>query len=216
MNDHIKQQLAILENDLKQPVPKQLATIIDEVQKGAATFVEISFIAPNDPFKTEVPKMEFKFRRSGSPALLVLECEWLASIEEELYRLNLQVQTQEQEAMRGGTLLLSNLRAADIIWGKGFVDSVLWVVIEERFKGLELFKTLKEEYSTSAKPYESTHLYECKNYLQSCINGFGNSLVFQLKYDDKIAYRILVGAVVYMLDKRFNISLRKTLFPNRH
>lgn len=215
MSDYIKLQLKNLEKELKTPFPKEFKSLLENIENGISKFVQVNFIAPSDPFKTEKPRFEFQFRQADASSLLVLECEWQASIEEQLYQLHIKVSSLEQEAMRGGTLLLSNLRTADILWGKDYVDSVLWSVVSDRFEGVQVIQDLKQEFSHN-KPYDSTHRIECMNYLKSSVNGFGNSLVLQLQYDDKTAYRILVGAVVYMLDRRFNISLRKTLFPKKY
>lgn len=174
-------------------------------------FFTAEFIIPQDPFQTEDARFRFELV-DVPPRFTEFNIAWSPKLEAELYKRNIKMSSPEQEAFRGGYLLLSNLRFPGIKFGEDYTNGVLIEVIQERFGGIkviaDMIKDLREY-----KPSRGVGYLECKNYLKSAVDGYGNSLVMELKYTDKTAFAILMAAIVVLLDRRFRISLRQTLFP---
>lgn len=214
MSEVINHKLKELVSELKRPYSEDVIGFFQNVDAGNARIQAVNFVGAEDPLKMGPPKFEFNYRMAGAPALLVLSTPWLATLEQELFNRGLKVATLEQEAMRGGTLLLSNMRYADIAFGQNYSNNVLLDFIRERFGSIDVVTQILSNMKYSLPP-NSGQLHDCRNYVESAINGLGNSLVLQLHYDNQVAFRVLVGAVVYFLDQRFQVSLSKILFPKK-
>ena len=214
MSEIINKKLKKLVAELREPYPHQVKDLFDRIDQGVTKLNFINFIGPEDPLEMGAPQFEFHFLNQGAPNEWILPCPWMATLEEELFKRRLKVQTPEQEAYRNGTRLLSNLKWADIQFGKGYTSQVLWKYLDERFGNIPQIKEILSNVA-HYKAYESPHALECQSYIKSVIDGTGNSLVMNLGYDNKKAFSILVGSIIYMLDKRHNITIGKLLFPNR-
>jgi hypothetical protein len=129
-----------------------------------------------------------------------------------LIRLGVAMESPSNEAIRMGKLLIDNLRLPDTRFGKHFTDSVLWPLIDQRFGHIPMIRDALDGLAHHS-PYRGESLEECGAYLRAAIDGAGNSIVLQLGYQEPRAFAVLAGAVLYMLDQRHHISLRRTLFP---
>ena len=215
MFEIIDKKLKQLFAEFREPYPIEVNDMFEQIDQRTARLNSIRFVSPEDPLEVALPNFEFYFRLDNAPAELILTCSWMVTLEEELYRRRLKVSTHGEEAYRSGTRLLSNLRLPDIQYGKGYTSQVLWRYLDARFGNIPQVREILDNMA-HYRPYESVHALDCQNYIKSSIDGLGNSLILQLHYNEKEAFSILVGAIIYMLDKRYNITLGKILFPNNH
>lgn len=199
--------------DMEQPLQSQAVAFLEEVDKMKPEFFTADFCLPEDPMKANEGYFHFEFT-STPPRFKIVELPWTPKLEAELYKRHVRMAKPEQEAVRAGMLLLSNLRYADIRFGKDYSSAVLAEVIGERFGDIDVVKSLLAQ-SRSANASKGNSYQECRSYLKSCVDGLGNSLIVELRYKNNTAFSILVGAIVFLLDQRFHISLRNILFPKK-
>lgn len=198
--------------DMERPLSALEAAFLKEYDEERPEFFKAEFLQhSNDPWQTKPGFFQFEFS-SSPPIFKTLKFDWTPTFERELFQRRIKMARPEQEAIRGSTLLLSNLRFPGIKFGEDYTNAVLLEVIKDRFGEIGVVSELLAEIRRY-NPNKGVSYAECKNYLKSAIDGYGNSLVLELGYKDNTAFAILVGAVVAMLDKRFRISLRKTIFP---
>jgi len=203
--DYIKKVQAPLDDKAQQFVQRVLGS--------RGTIASKEFIAPTQPLDLLnglKPYFEFGFNTNSGVEKVVQN--WMEKIETDFYRAGIQMDSSLSEALRGGTLLLSNMNWPDLQFGRDFTDHVIWDFVNERFGTIEVIRNLLEKIPFNS-PRNSASYAECKNFVSTSINGYGNSLVIQLHYGNDIAFPILVAAVAYMLDLRFSITLRKALYP---
>jgi hypothetical protein len=197
--------------DMERPLSSKEISFLRLLDEEKPEFFTAEFILPDNPFQTKSGFFQFEFS-SKPPIFRTVNIDWSPGFERELFKRHIKMARPEQEAIRGSMLLLSNLRFPGVKFGEDYTNAVLAEVIKERFGKIQVVADLLSDIR-EYNPNKGVSYSECRDYLRSAINGYGNSLVFELKYKDNTAFAILVGAVVAMLDKRFRISLRKTLFP---
>lgn len=197
--------------EMEEPLSSSAIKFLKLYDKKKPEFFTASFEDSTDPFR--LGNGEFKFELTYTPPQLVeFTVPWSPKFESELYRRHIKMASPEQEAIRGGFLLLSNLKFSGIKFGEDYTNAVLVELIKERFGTIDVIRNLLEKVR-EYNPSKGNSYLDCKNYLKSAINGYGNSLVLELKYKDSKAFIIMVAAIVVLIDKRFRISLRETLFP---
>lgn len=197
--------------EMEAPLNADAVNFLQMIDAEKPEFFSATFHTSKNPL--QIDEGLFKFELTYTPPEIIeFNIPWTPKFEAELYRRHVRMSAPEFEAIRGGYLLLSNLRFPGIKYGEDYSNSVLVEVIRERFGSIEVIESLLNEIR-EYNPSKGASYLECRNYLKSAIDGYGNSLVLELHYKDKTAFGILVGALVVMLDKRFRISLRKVLFP---
>jgi hypothetical protein len=191
------------------PLPREAVGLLLDIERRSVRLSGCEFHIPEDAWNTE-PAGAFVVHvvTRQDP----IEVPWSEKLNGEFLRLGIRVVSPQQEAFRFGTHLLSNLRYPDIRFGKDFTNSVLWDVVSVRFGSVpEVHRTLKRIPHHSA--HQSTEYGECHHYLESCLSGLGNALVVQLHYENRgSAYSILAAAALFVLDRRYSLSLRDSLF----
>jgi len=195
-------------DDSDRPLPREALGLLGAIEARAARLEGCDFHVPEDPWSTEVAGTFVLHLVGRAP----VELDWSEKLNGELLRLGIRVDSQQHEALRFGTHLLSNLRYPDIRFGKDFTNHVLWKVVAERFGSIpEVRRTLGS--ISHLDPYQSPEYADCQHYLAMCIAGLGNALVTQLRYENHgPAFSILAAAVLFMLDRRHSLSLRHSLF----
>lgn len=209
MNKIIDEKLKQLDKELAIPFPDEIADLLAMVDMKSVFLIDVEFILPDDPLQKGLPQFQFKYNLNNTTQ--VVSCRWFASLEEELFRRGQKVKSLDQEAARGGYRLASNMRLSDILYGASLSNSILLEIIEIRFGNLKPINKLIAQVKHFKKPISENEL-DCRNYLEACINGLGNSLILQLNYDNAQAYQILVGAVTFLMDRRFSISISNAIF----
>lgn len=199
--------------DMEKPLQPAARSFLEVFDQNRPEFFTAEFRLPEDPMRATEGQFHFEYT-SRPPTFTTVDLPWEPKFEAELYKRRIRMAKPEQEAVRAGMLLLSNLRYSDIRFGKDYTSAVLVEVIGDRFGEIDVIKSLLAK-SKSANASRGNSYSECKSYLKSCIDGLGNSLVVELGYKNNTAFSILVGAIVFLLDQRFHISLRNILFPKR-
>lgn len=132
-----------------------------------------------------------------------------------LWSRGIRMATWEQEAMRFGEHLLSNLATADELFGRECVDTALCEVL---FRTFEDVPVIVGALNQIPRPHvnDLDAFVDCQNFIAGSINGLGNELVVCLNYpDDGTAFSILTGAIAFLLDRRYSLSLRNILFGHQ-
>ncbi len=214
MNKMIQKQIDALEREFKKPYPDEIKQIFELKDSKQIQIKEVRFSFPKDPLEMSEAGFEFEYKQNDDSTHQIRKCKWYETLEEELLKRGIQVVSLKQEALRCGYHLRSNLKTSDILYGKSLTNITLRDFIEERFGDLPPIKNIVEQIK-HFQADENPNSSDCQNYIKSCINGLGNSLVWQLKYNNNEAFQILVGAVTYLLDQRYSISISKAFFENR-
>jgi hypothetical protein len=137
------------------------------------------------------------------------ELPWSDVLNLELIKRRIRMATPDQEALRFGMHLLANLQYADDQFGTDFTNAVLWEVVKTRFGRVsainETLDAIPHDAPTQGAPYLA-----CVTYIETCVDGIGNSLVVELGYDNqRTAFAILSGAVLFVLERRHRLSFRR-------
>jgi hypothetical protein len=140
--------------------------------------------------------------------LSTIEERWTESFQRELLERGVRMKTRDEEAVRTGVHLLSNFAYADMQFGTKLTDTAVWRAISDRFTSIPTvagsLKASLPSFEPTTKEYEN-----CVSFVRQCIDGYGNSLFVQLKYNDPEAFGILVGGVWIVLQSRFSLFGRK-------
>lgn len=139
--------------------------------------------------------------------------EWSPSLERFLFEAGIKATNESQESLRGANLLLQNVRAADMKWGKDYVNAVLHGLLHELYPKQPVIQDLLD-HVPAGDPSGSRAFSDCYQYLENCLRGYGNSLVMELGYKSVSASTIFTHAIAMLFDARHRITSARKLFPN--
>ncbi len=202
---------ALLAGKKRDPQHPQVV-FLEKLKQKHYRIASVGFWRDLDPMTSAAPRVYLTIENGGPPHQQAMD--WTPDLEAFLFRNGVKAEDEDQEAERGAYLLLQNLRWADAKWGsKTFVDSVLHQIVSESFGKIVPIKDLLAAIHIDKS--HSSQQAECYAYLRHCISGYANSLIFELGYRRAFASGIVSLAVARMLDERFGITERYTIFPLR-
>lgn len=192
--------------EAQRPLDANAAAFLDLYDRGAVRNLRAGFerarLGPRagPSFKIEYQAGHRRF----------LELEWSMKIEAELMRRGIKMATSAEEAARGGALLSFDLIPIEIEYGREYTSSVLVELARERFGGVPLFAKALSTLELVAPSHDGPYA-ACRQLVAHTIDGYGSSLMVELKYSGEEAFAVLVGAVWYVLDERLGLSLLRSI-----
>lgn len=161
--------------------------------------------APNEPVYA------LTLEKGGLSTLQMLP--WSPELEEFLLEERpTRMATQDEEIERLANVVSNNLRSAEDSVGKDFAQAVFIEVISKQPE-FDLVDVLARVAVTPASK-SSVSYATCSDFLRHSIHGLRNAAVLFLRYpDDQSTSKMMGKAVAIVLDDRFHISLRDSLFP---
>lgn len=190
---------------------KEVANFLQLVDAGKAQVTSSRFVASLDPLIDPVSHFEISYSAKRPETLRV---EWSETVERAFLERGIKMDLLEEEALRGGTLLFSTMRFLDTAFGKVLIDTALSRAVLSRFATIPAIVQLLHQWRADEDPRSIPR--ECKAQIDLVFDGYGNSLLLELHYPADDAYAILVGAIFYLIDKRFLISaLRRLSAPKK-
>jgi len=172
-----------------------------------------TFARFTDGLRWEPPVYMFRLERGEETKHEKMD--WHPDLERVLFEHKIRVETHDQEASRGGHLLLQNLTWSDKTWGKDYTNHVLHEWLSARsalFADSPAFQKVLAQVPAYA-PHRSQQYLDCRNYLDNCLSGYANSLVVELNYSGDEARKIFNVAVFQMFNERHHLTALSILFP---
>jgi hypothetical protein len=182
----------------REPLAQDAQQFLTELDAGLRP-IHAEFWVSEDPFNTEPPRFSFKAGDGREWRL-----EWSDRLSDELWQRRIRMTQADHEAARCGMHLTSNMRYSDIRFGVDYSNSVLVEVVRERFGHIQAIADSLALAPTYPPNKEGSFL-ECFNYLKHAIDGLGNSLVVEFKYDNQTAFPILAASVWFLVERRFSL-----------
>ncbi|MFN0252811.1 MAG: hypothetical protein ACKV2T_38410 [Kofleriaceae bacterium] len=191
--------------DARQPLDPEFIDFLAALDENRVTFHRREFRAEFASLTDSIAKFTFEFTTDQRRELIV---PWSEAVELELYRRGIALDKPEDEAVRGGKLLLSALAYLDLSFGVSLVDPAIRETISRRFARVPPLRDLIEKTPETAIDRSTPSFRECVSMVTHTIDGYGNSLVLELGYPNREAYAILLGAVYFMFDQRHSLSTK--------
>jgi len=194
--------------DARQPLPSEFVDLLAAIDENRITFHRKAFRADLASLTEDTAHFVFDFTTNRRRELLI---QWSDSVENELLRRGIAMDAAEDEAARGGRLLLSTLAYLDLSFGTRLVDAAIKNTVGDRFAHVEPIRTLIEQIPDFQVDQATPSFIDCAFVVRSTIDGYGNSLVLHLGYPNQEAFAILVGAVYFMFDRRHQLSTKQVV-----
>jgi hypothetical protein len=180
----------------RRPLDASFEALLAELDAGTTEIRGAAFEIETDP-----PQFVLEHATRGGPPLRLVVA-WSERVERELLRRKVVMDSPEDEAARGGALIVAALRILDLAYGEELVAAALWGAVEDRFGTIPSIRTVLARSHYPPTP-RSSALHECRAKLREMFDGYGNALVTELGYSNRDAYPVLVAAVYYVMDRRF-------------
>jgi hypothetical protein len=191
--------------DARQPLAPEFVEFLAAVDGNQVTFRRKSFRTRFASINEDIAQFSFEFTTERQRELIV---PWSESVERELLRRRIAMDKPEDEAVRGGKLLLSALAYLDLSFGAALVDPSIREIVARRFGEAPSLRDLLEQTPEAPIDRTTPSFVDCVAIVSHTIDGYGNSLVLELEYPNREAYAILLGAVYFMFDRRYLVSTK--------
>lgn len=128
---------------------------------------------------------------------------WDFDVNDWLVRQSCRAQTVEEEHARFGFMLHESMRPVMNRYGDGFFNSILIQELRSHneISSHPIFAEDFPSYTSSSRP-----AIDCKEMIEHALSKCGSELLRDLKYSHQEARSILIEAIFYFLDERFNIK----------
>ena len=186
--------------------------IIGLLDRPGVTLRSVEMVQLDDLLSKDPPLLIFEMMLPGMLDVRK-SAPWSPRFErEQLFPRRIRMKHPDEEALRASLNLLNALQLLDIVFGKDYVSAVLWELVSARYSRIDVVaRTLSR--ITHYSPHFSDSSVECQRQIAAHIDGYQNSLMLELGYDAESAYRIVVVALVYVLDRRHMLTVRSIMFP---
>ena len=137
---------------------------------------------------------------------------WDEDVNRFLIDMGVKAISADNEKDRFGLMIRSLLRKPESLFGDGFFNSVILMLLQE--SGFARLQPVSEALrmlhdtppSTKGRSYA-----DCRDMIENVLSQCGHDIVQKLGYTKPEAEKILAGAIAYFLDERFSITNRKLL-----
>lgn len=191
--------------DARQPLAPEFVDLLASIDAGRITFHRKEFRPGFASLTDGTVHFAFEFTTDRRRELFV---PWSESVERELFRRGVAMDKPEDEAVRGGRLLLSALAYLDLAFGRPLVDAAIRDAIDRRFTRVTPLRNLVAKTPDPQVERANPSFVECVSMVSNTIDGYGNSLMLELGYPNQEAFSILLGAVYFMFDRRHQLSTK--------
>ncbi len=140
-----------------------------------------------------------------------LKVEWDARLNLFLVERGIRAEDQEQEARRLALALKADLSSAEMKYGDGFFNSVLFQYLREH--ELAAREPIKSTMAAThaLEPSFTEAYHDCSAFIDQTLKDWTQRLNGQLGYEKAQTVQVLVAGVNEYLDERFSVTNRRML-----